>query len=80
MAAETPVNLQDILQAFEAWEAVAAEYKRLLQTTASLGADMNWTVMSELIDRMSDAREHWLDMSQRYCDEMAQLKFSGSTK
>jgi len=80
MAAETPVNLQDILQAFEAWEAVAAEYKRLLQTTASLGADMNWTVMSELIDRMSDARERWLDMSQRYCDEMAQLKFSGSIK
>lgn len=80
MAAETSVNLQDILQAFEAWEAVAAEYKRLLQTTASLGADMNWTVMSELIDRMSDAREHWLDMSQRYCDEMAQLKFSDSTK
>lgn len=77
MAAETPVNLQDILQAFEAWEAVAAEYKRLLQTTASLGADMNWTVMSELIDRMSDAREHWLDMSQRYCDEMAQLKVGG---
>ncbi|QAZ40894.1 hypothetical protein C1M51_16505 [Methylibium sp. Pch-M] len=71
------MNLQDILQAFEAWEAVAAEYKRLLQTTASLGADMNWTVMSELIDRMSDAREHWLDMSQRYCDEMAQLKVGG---
>ena len=76
MTTETPVNLQDILQAFEAWEAVAAEYKRLLQTTAALGADMNWTIMSELIDRMTDAREHWLDMSQRYCDEMAQRKTS----
>jgi hypothetical protein len=76
MTTETPVNLQDILQAFEAWEAVAAEYKRLLQTTAALGADMNWTIMSELIDRMTDAREHWLDLSQRYCDEMAQLKTS----
>lgn len=74
MAAETPVNLQDILRAFEAWEAVAAEYKRLLQTTAALGAEMNWTIMSELIDRMSDARDHWLDMSQRYCDEMARSK------
>ncbi|MBN9206496.1 hypothetical protein [Methylibium petroleiphilum] len=74
MAAETPVNLQDILQAFEAWEAVAGEYKRLLQTTGALGADMNWTIMSELIDRMTDARDHWLDMSQRYCDEMAQRK------
>jgi len=76
MTTETPVNLQDILQAFEAWEAVAAEYKRLLQTTAALGADMNWTIMSELIDRMTDAGEHWLDLSQRYCDEMAQLKTS----
>jgi hypothetical protein len=76
MTTETPVNLQDILQAFEAWEAVAAEYKQLLQTTAALGADMNWTIMSELIDRMTDAREHWLDLSQRYCDEMAQLKTS----
>jgi hypothetical protein len=76
MTTETPVNLQDILLAFEAWEAVAAEYKRLLQTTAALGADMNWTIMSELIDRMTDAREHWLDLSQRYCDEMAQLKTS----
>ncbi|KQW76151.1 hypothetical protein [Methylibium sp. Root1272] len=76
MAAATPVNLHDILQAFEAWEAVAAEYKHLLQTTAALGADMNWTIMSELIDRMTDAREHWLDMSQRYCDEMAQRRTS----
>lgn len=64
-------NLEDILQAFEAWERVAREYKDMVVATSTSGADMNWTVMSELIDRMTLARDHWLDVSQQYCDAMA---------
>lgn len=61
----------DILHAFSAWEAVAAEYKQLVMHCADSGADIHWANMSSLIDRMSEARDHWLDVSQKYCDTVA---------
>lgn len=61
----------DILQAFEVWEDLAQQYKQMVTHCADTGADMHWSRMSQLIDQMTDARDHWLDVSQQYCDEVA---------
>lgn len=70
-------TLGEVLHAFEASEESSSDYRDLLLSTSPLAGNADWMLMAGLIRRMDVARDHWLDVSQRYCDSMAQLKRSG---
>lgn len=66
------VTLQDVLRQFGVWEAEALRYKQLLTDAIERRAELEWGSMAEHIDRMTQARDGWLDLSQQYCEAKAQ--------
>jgi hypothetical protein len=73
-------TLGEVLRAFEASEESSTAYRDLLMSKNPLVGTADWLLMAGLIRRMDAACDHWLEMSQRYCDGMARLKRSGPQK
>ena len=75
--AHDAATLGEVLLAFEASEESSTAYRDLLLSASSRPEKADGPLMAGLIRRMDVACDHWLDVSQRYCDSMAELKRSG---